>query len=152
VFEVMPVSVRSITWETCFQVASTIAMAGWLALAIAGPQRSTVTRAVRYGGVGLLAAFYTALIARYLGTASGGFMSLEGVKRLLSSDPVILAGWIHYLALDLFCGTWITDQARDTAIPRPVHILLLLCTLMFGPIGLLLSYAVLLWRSGRLRT
>jgi hypothetical protein len=83
------------------------------------------------------AALYILLIAQGLPKAEGGFDSIEGVRGLFANDSALTAGWLHYLAFDMFVGTWI---ARDS-VERGVHGLLvapcLLLTLMFGPAGLL---------------
>jgi hypothetical protein len=57
---------------------------------------------------------------------------------LFSSPYALLAGWIHYLAFDLFTGAW---EARDSAqigISRWVVAPCLLLTFLFGPAGLAL--------------
>jgi hypothetical protein len=40
----------------------------------------------------------------------GGFGSLADVMKLFAREEAVLAGWIHYLAFDLFVGTW---EAED---------------------------------------
>ena len=61
---------------------------------------------------------------------------------------MLLAGWIHYLAFDLFIGGWETRDAVRNGIPHLLVIPCLLLTFMLGPIGLLAYFAL---RSGRLR-
>jgi hypothetical protein len=56
------------------------------------------------------------------------------------SDPVLVAGWIHYLAFDLFVGTWIASEADRLGWNRVVQAPILIATFMFGPIGLLLFF------------
>lgn len=83
------------------------------------------------------AVLYVVLIAQGLPEAEGGFDSIEGVRGLFANDSALTAGWLHYLAFDMFVGTWI---ARDS-VERGVHGLMvapcLVLTLMFGPAGLL---------------
>ena len=55
---------------------------------------------------------------------------------LFSSPYALLAGWIHYLAFDLFTGAW---EARDEAWLGISHWVVLPClvlTFLFGPLGL----------------
>lgn len=131
------------SYEVAFQIASTTAFAGWLILWL-GPRSRTWLAIVRFGVIGLLAIAYTILVARHLGSVEGGgFMSLAGVKALLSSDPVILAGWIHYLAFDLVAGLWIAERAERDGLSRVVQAPFLAATLMLGPVGLLSFYALL---------
>lgn len=67
------------------------------------------------------------------------FFSLAGVMALFDSEWGTLAGWIHYLAFDLFVGRWILLDAPEAGAKlAPV----LALTLMFGPLGLLLYIAL----------
>jgi hypothetical protein len=93
----------------------------------------------------ILAVVYLVLIVGNIGSAEGGFgnfNSLEGVKRLFSVDALLLAGWIHYLAFDLFVGSWEVRDAQRSGIRHWFVLPCLVLTLMLGPVGLL-SYWVL---------
>lgn len=98
------------------------------------------------------AALYVILLAQGLPVAEGGFDSIAGVRGLFANDSALTAGWLHYLAFDLFVGTWI---ARDS-VERRVHSLLvapcLPLTLMFGPAGLLAYFLLRLAFGRRTRT
>jgi hypothetical protein len=48
----------------------------------------------------------------------------------------LLAGWIHYLAFDLFTGAWEARDARRLRISRWLVAPCLLLTFLFGPLGL----------------
>jgi hypothetical protein len=85
---------------------------------------------------------YAAAIATWWGSATGGFDSLQGVASLFQSPGILLAGWVHYLAFDLWLGRWQIDAlAAQDEISWLVRLLVvpcLLATFMFGPVGLLL--------------
>ena len=49
----------------------------------------------------------------------------------------LTAGWVHYLAFDLFVGTWISERSARLGLGHAWVIPLLLMTFMFGPLGLL---------------
>ena len=118
-------------------------MAGWLLLIVAPRWRLTGMLA----GVAIpstIAVVYLYLIVRHLPGARGGFGSLADVAALFAQPALLLAGWIHYLAFDLFIGAW---QTRDAARLGLSHLLVIPClvlTLMLGPIGLL-TYLVIRW-------
>ena len=48
---------------------------------------------------------------------------------------LLLAGWIHYLAFDLFVGSWEVRDAQERGIPHLAVVPCLLLTFMFGPAG-----------------
>ena len=65
----------------------------------------------------LLAAFYAAIVALQWGSSEGGFSSLSEVAELFGNPWILLAGWIHYLAFDLFVGCWEVRDARERGYP-----------------------------------
>jgi hypothetical protein len=137
------------SWEPLFSAANTLALAAWLALLVL-PHWSVLMQTIRFGVVGLLAASYSALIFVYFfRVEGGGFGSLAAVKTLLSSNPVLLAGWVHYLAFDLFVGVWLAERLDAQRVARPLQALVLVTTFMFGPLGYLLASAPSLVSSRR---
>ncbi len=90
----------------------------------------------------LLSAGYLALIALHFQGTEGGFGSLAEVQTLFQKPELLLAGWIHYLAFDLFIGAWEVRDAQRHQIPHLVVIPCLVMTFMLGPIGLLFYFAI----------
>lgn len=129
-------------WENLFQAANGLALAGWCVL-IAAPRRWRVLRSLPGFAIpALLSAAYAMLVAVYFARAEGGFSSLAGVTALFASEPVLLAGWLHYLAFDLFIGAWIARRADALGISRVVQVPILMATFLFGPVGLLVFLAL----------
>ncbi len=123
--------------HSLFQLTGPLAMLGWLSLTLAplAPRLTDVVAAVAIPA--LLSVGYTALILVHWTSAPGGFDTLADVMALFTTPGVALAGWVHYLAFDLFVGAWITRTARTEGIP---HLLILPClvlTFLFGPAGFL---------------
>jgi hypothetical protein len=50
---------------------------------------------------------------------------------------LLAAGWVHYLAFDLFVGAWIAERGAALGLPHWQLVPVLLLTFMFGPAGLL---------------
>ena len=134
--------------EPIFSMASVLAMIGWLLLAIL-PKRPIAQIASGVIIPLVLSIGYLFLIARNLQGAEGGFGSLADVATLFQKQELLLAGWIHYLAFDLFIGAWETRDAQRNGIPHLVVLPCLLMTFMLGPIGLLFYFAI---RTAKTRT
>lgn len=66
----------------------------------------------------------------------GGFGTLEEVMVLFGSKPAVMAGWLHYLAFDLFIGAWEVRDSRRLGIPHLAVVPCLIFTLLLGPVGL----------------
>ena len=122
-----------------FQIANTTALISWIALAI---QPRRVASWLRYAVPGALAVLYIWAIATSLPSAEGGFGSLEEVKLLFANDRALLAGWVHYLAFDLFVGCWIVLDAQHRRVHHLLVVPCLALTFMLGPAGLLLYLAI----------
>lgn len=144
--------------DALFQLSSTLVLPAWLLLTAglllqgAGARRPWAARAATgvlfVGGRALpvlLALMYAVLIVRGWAQAPGGFGSLNALADLFSARDMLLAGWVHFLAFDLWVGRWQIDElARRERAGQSVSGALRLCvvpclllTLYFGPIGLL---------------
>jgi hypothetical protein len=84
----------------------------------------------------LIACVYAWLLLAHATPKGGGFQTLAQVAVLFSSPYALLAGWIHYLAFDLFTGAWEARDAARLAISRWVVAPCLLLTFLLGPLGL----------------
>ncbi|WP_373503227.1 ABA4-like family protein [Aestuariivirga sp.] len=138
------------TPDSLFAVSGPIALAGWLALA-AGIVFDRPFLRDRVAGLLiplLLSAAYTVLILIFWWTADGGFGSLAEVQTLFTQGWVALAGWVHYLAYDLFIGAFVSRQIMERKLSRLFLVPILPLTFLFGPIGFLLAQGLLLTRIG----
>ncbi|ANM29820.1 membrane protein [Acidobacteria bacterium Mor1] len=126
------------TPEQLFTIANTSVLPGWALLIFLPRWRWTARFVAPVLIPTLLALLYVYLIAGNLFGSEGGFRTLEGVAQLFRSPPLLLAGWVHYLAFDLFIGAWEVRDAQANGIPHLLVIPCLLGTFMLGPAGLLL--------------
>jgi Domain of unknown function (DUF4281) len=136
--------------DLMFRIANSAALLAWVAL-VALPRWPLLRRTIQLVvvlGLSLLYALLTQLY--FFDVQGGGFFSLAAVQQLFTSPAVALAGWVHYLAFDLFVGLWIAQRADHLALSRWLQAPLLVTTFMFGPIGLLLFAAVLAVHRWRL--
>lgn len=140
-------------WQTLFTLTNGIAFVAWIVLIFA-PRRPLVLTLILHAGVGLLCLAYTAmLVALLAGWADPGRVdpasspslldySVQGIRRLFQSDGVVVLGWTHYLALDLFTGLWIGRDGDGKGVSRFLQAPVLLLTFLVGPLGLLVWLCV----------
>lgn len=135
--------------EALFGYAGQAAMVGWLILILL-PRRWPALLFVPRFFIPLgLSLLYAGLIFAHVFTVDGGgFGSLAQVKILFAKDELLLAGWVHYLAFDLFIGGWIAMQADKLGITRLLQAPMLVITFLCGPVGLALFLTM---RAGYLR-
>lgn len=128
--------------EQVFSVCNTLAVVGWLILAIAGRKKWAAALTTGVILPLLLAIVYLALLLGHWGESKGGFGTLSAVALLFSNPWILLAGWVHYLCFDLFIGSWQVRDAEAHGIPHLAVIPCLVLTFLFGPVGLLCYFAL----------
>lgn len=128
--------------DLLFSAAGMLAMLGWAALVLgvwwrrrALPLRIFAGRVVPL----VLGVGYVWLLAIHWGP--GGYGSLAQVQQLFSVPGLLMAGWVHYLAFDLFVGAWMAERAAALGWPFWLVLPLFALTFLFGPAGLL-AYAL----------
>jgi hypothetical protein len=136
--------------DKIFLICNMAAPVGWLLMIIA--PRWIVTRKLVLSGIYplLLGLIYLTLIVLYFGDAEGNFSSLAGVAQLFKNPFALTAGWIHYLAFDMFIGAWQLNDSQRHSINHFLVIPCLLLTFMFGPIGLVAYFILRLIKTKRL--
>ncbi len=127
--------------ETLFGASGKLAMAGW-ALLVFAPRWRWSQRIASLIIPLTFAIVYLVLIVLYFAKSPGGFGTLGQITQLFQNPWLLLAGWIHYLAFDLFLGAWQARQAKRLGISHFLVIPCLLFTFLFGPIGLLIFWAI----------
>jgi hypothetical protein len=135
-----------------FAAGNLAALLCWVALlvSLAAPRIRTATwRVTGWIAPALFAAAYIVLLVTASPPEGAGFSSLPAVQALFSDPAVLTAGWFHYLAFDLFVGTWIAREGLAAGSPAWALAPCLLLTFLFGPAGLLLFFILKPWLAGR---
>ncbi len=121
------------TTSLAFQLLNALVLPWW-AVWIAAPRSAWAIRAASHAGIfTVLAAAYAVLLAAAIGSGGLAGLDFDSLRAALSTPLGFLAGWTHYLVLDLFAGAWIVREARRLELgPRPY----LVFALLVAPIGL----------------
>ncbi len=136
--------------DLVFQLGNGLALLCWLALMASAPSAPWTVWVWRVTGRVvplILSAGYLLLLALFW-RGEGGFGSPSEVRALFDVPGVLVAGWLHYLAFDLFVGVWIASRSAQLGLPHLAVMPLLLLTFLFGPAGFL---AFVIVRSVRQR-
>ena len=123
--------------EQAFSILNLLAAIGWLPLIFLPRVHWAAWRAPVVMPA-ILAAVYTIIVVSTLPWREGSFSSLSGVRTLFADPWILLAGWTHYLAFDLFVGGWEVRDAQRRGIPHAFVVPVLVLTFLVGPAGLLL--------------
>jgi hypothetical protein len=128
--------------EQLFSLCGMLVLPGWLLLVFLPRWRWTARLVCPVVIPLLLAVVYLWLVTTTLGRTPGDFNSLNGVSQLFQNPRALLAGWIHYLAFDLFIGSWEVRDAQRVGVHHLLVVPCLVLTFLFGPVGLLLYFAL----------
>ena len=124
--------------ESLFRVCNLFVLLGWLLLVFAGRRAGVATVVCKFIVPGLLAILYLGVLATHWAGHQGGFNSVAQVQQLFADPWLLTAGWVHYLAFDLFVGAWQVRDAQRVGMPHWWTLPSLALTFLFGPIGFLL--------------
>ena len=70
------------------------------------------------------------------------FLSLENLYIVFASESFLLVFWIHFLALNLFLGSWVSRDGVKYNISRSLIFLPLILIYFTGPVGLVLYWLI----------
>jgi hypothetical protein len=136
--------------ETLFWLAHLPAVVGWVVL-LAAPAVGRRAIAIARIAATVLALGYLIIFLlepQGLRTLAGDY-SLRGVGSLFADPRLVLLGWVHYLAFDLWVASWEAEEGRRLGVPHLWLAPCLFLTFMLGPLGLLLFLAVRAVRGRR---
>ncbi len=130
------------TPDELFAWSTYLVLSGW-ALLLLFPGWRWSTRFITVFMIPLLlSALYMSLIVTYMSETDGNFESLGGVSRLFENPHMLVAGWVHYLAFDLFVGVWEIQDSRRLGILHWYVAPCLMFTFLFGPIGFIMYLVI----------
>jgi Domain of unknown function (DUF4281) len=128
--------------SSIFNFGNTFVLLGWILLLFL-PNWKFTQIIILNGIIVLFSILYSYLILKDIGNFDpASFSTLNNVKALFTKDDAVAAGWLHYLAFDLFVGAYIVKTSQNYNISRWLYTLILPFTFMFGPIGYLIFFIV----------
>ncbi len=128
--------------SSIFSFGNSFVILGWVLL-IFIPNWKFTQALILNGIIVLFAILYSFLILRDIGDfKADSFSTLSNVKALFQNDNALAAGWLHYLAFDLFVGAYVVRKSKELQLSRWLVTLTLPFTFMFGPIGYLLFFII----------
>ena len=70
------------------------------------------------------------------------YNGLNGLYSMFSNESFLLIFWIHFLAISLFIGAWISRDSQKHMIPKFFVTISLILTYFTGPVGLLIYWFI----------
>ena len=64
------------------------------------------------------------------------YISFANLLNLFENSYFLILFWIHFLALNLFCGAWMVNDYQKISMPKALMFFPLLITYFVGPLGI----------------
>ena len=131
------------TPEQVFDICGKLVLPAWLLLIVL-PKWEWTRKLVFHAWIPMLLgiAYVYCFYHAWPFPEGGGFGSLQEVMIAFTSPWLVMAGWIHYLAFDLFIGAWEVRDAQRRGINHFLVIPSVIFTFLAGPAGLLLYFII----------
>ena len=78
------------------------------------------------------------------------YLSLDNLYAIFSTESFLLVFWLHFLALNLFLGSWVSKDGAKYNMPRALMSLPLILIYFTGPVGLVLYWFIRIFYAKKL--
>ena len=70
------------------------------------------------------------------------YLGLDYLGELFSERAFLIIFWTHFLAINLFCGSWIVSDSRKFSISKILIFIPLVITYFIGPLGIFIYWLI----------
>ena len=78
------------------------------------------------------------------------YLSLDNLYTLFATESFLLVFWLHFVALNLFLGSWISRDGIKYNISRNLVFVPLILVYFTGPLGLVLYWVIRVFYAKRI--
>jgi len=78
------------------------------------------------------------------------YLGLDQLINLFSDSNYIIIFWIHFLAINLFCGSWIVRDYQKFGMSKYLTLIPLVLTYFIGPLGIFIYWLIRIFFSKRI--
>ena len=70
------------------------------------------------------------------------YLGINELKDLFYNHEFLIIFWIHFLAINLFCGSWMSRDANRLLISKYIIFFPLIITYFIGPLGVFIYWII----------
>ncbi len=70
------------------------------------------------------------------------YLGIKNLTDLFSNQEFLIIFWIHFLTINLFCGTWISKDGSKLLISKYLIFFPLVITYFIGPLGVFIYWII----------
>ena len=79
------------------------------------------------------------------------YLGFDEISNLFENQSFLILFWIHFLAMNLFCGSWIVNDSQMFNMNKFLVSIPLLITYLIGPIGIVVYWIIRMLYAKRIR-
>ena len=70
------------------------------------------------------------------------YLSLDSLIQLFNEKAFLIIFWTHFIAINLFCGSWIVSDSRKFSMSKILVFFPLVITYFIGPFGVFIYWLI----------
>ena len=78
------------------------------------------------------------------------YLGLGGISNLFENQFFLILFWVHFLAINLFCGGWIVNDSQMFRMNKILVSFPLIITYLIGPMGILIYWIIRIFYAKRI--
>jgi len=78
------------------------------------------------------------------------YLSLDSLSELFNDKGFLILFWTHFLAINLFCGSWIVNDSKKLSINKIIVFFPLVVTYFIGPFGIFIYWFIRIFFAKRI--
>jgi len=78
------------------------------------------------------------------------YLGMEELINLFSDNNYTILFWVHFLAINLFCGSWIVKDYQRINMSKSLAFIPILLTYFIGPVGLVIYWFIRIFFSKKI--
>tara|TARA_B110001452_G_scaffold29528_1_gene23211 strand:+ start:270 stop:743 length:474 start_codon:yes stop_codon:yes gene_type:complete len=79
------------------------------------------------------------------------YLGLGEISNLFEDRSFLILFWVHFLAMNLFCGGWIVNDSQMFNMNKFLVSIPLIATYLIGPIGIVIYWIIRIFYAKRIR-
>ena len=77
------------------------------------------------------------------------YLGLDSLNELFADKSFLIIFWTHFLAINLFCGSWIVNDSRKFSMSKILVFFPLFITYFTGPFGIFIYWLIRIFYAKR---
>jgi len=78
------------------------------------------------------------------------YLSMDDLYTIFSSETFLLMFWLHFLAINLFLGSWVSRDSLKYGISKSLVFFPLILIFFSGPVGLVIYWLIRIFYAKKL--